>query len=79
MADYLVPMDGEMPDITIAHVVTPTRTSALGAKGAGEAGPSGAPGAVMNAVNDAMRPLGGQISQMPMTPERILRCLGRVP
>jgi carbon-monoxide dehydrogenase large subunit len=78
MADYLVPMAGEMPDITIAHVVTPTRTSALGAKGAGEAGTTGAPGAVMNAVNDALRPLGAQISQMPMTPERILRALGTV-
>jgi carbon-monoxide dehydrogenase large subunit len=79
MADYLVPMAAEMPDITIAHIVTPTRTSALGAKGAGEAGTSGAPGAVMNAVNDALRPLGAQISQMPMTPERILRSLGLVP
>jgi carbon-monoxide dehydrogenase large subunit len=34
---------------------------------------------VMNAVNDALRPLGAQISQMPMTPERILRSLGLVP
>ena len=76
LADYLVPMAGEMPDIEIAHVVTPTRTSALGAKGAGEAGTTGAPGAIMNAVNDALRPLGGHISQMPMTPERILRALG---
>jgi aerobic carbon-monoxide dehydrogenase large subunit len=79
LADYLVPMAGEMPDITIAHVVTPTRTSALGAKGAGEAGTTGAPGAVMNAINDALRPLGAQISQMPMTPERILRALGTIP
>jgi len=35
MADYLVPMAGEMPDITVAHVETPTRSSTLGAKGAG--------------------------------------------
>ncbi len=79
LADYLVPMAGEMPDIAIAHVVTPTRTSALGAKGAGEAGTTGAPAAVMNAVNDALRPLGAKVSQMPMTPERILRALGTVP
>lgn len=79
MADYLVPMAGEMPDIVIDHVVTPTRTSELGAKGAGEAGTAGAPGAVMNAVNDALRPLGANaLSQMPMTPQRILRALGRV-
>jgi len=79
MADYLVPMASEMPDITIGHVSTPTRTSQLGAKGAGEAGTAGAPGAVMNAINDALRPLGApRLSQMPMTPQRILRALGRV-
>lgn len=79
MADYLVPMAGEMPDIHVAHVVTPTRTSALGAKGAGEAGTTGAPAAVMNAVNDALRPLGARLDRMPMTPERVLRALGVVP
>ena len=76
MADYLVPMAAEMPDMQIAHVETPTRESLLGAKGAGEAGTAGAPAAVMNAINDAIRPLGGRILQMPMTPERILRALG---
>ncbi|MEZ5649564.1 MAG: xanthine dehydrogenase family protein molybdopterin-binding subunit [Burkholderiaceae bacterium] len=76
LADYLVPMAGEMPDIHIAHIETPTRSSSLGAKGAGEAGTGGAPAAVMNAVNDALRPLGGAISQQPMTPERVLRALG---
>jgi len=77
MADYLVPMAAEMPDMVIAHVCTPTHTSELGAKGAGEAGTAGAPGAVMNAVNDALRPLGAAtLSQMPMTPERILHALG---
>jgi carbon-monoxide dehydrogenase large subunit len=78
MADYLVPMAGEMPDITIAHVVTPTTTSALGAKGAGEAGTAGAPAAVMGAVNDALRPLGARLDRLPMTPERVLRALGHV-
>ena len=37
LADYLVPMAGEMPDIDVAHCVSPTRDSELGAKGAGEA------------------------------------------
>ena len=55
MADYLVPMAGEMPDIEVAHVSTPTADSALGAKGAGEAGTAGAASAVLNAVNDALR------------------------
>ncbi|MEL7089732.1 MAG: molybdopterin cofactor-binding domain-containing protein, partial [Planctomycetota bacterium] len=79
MADYLVPMAAEMPDIHVAHVETPTKTSSLGAKGAGEAGTGGAPCAVLNAVNDALRPLDATIWQMPMTPERVLRALGVVP
>jgi carbon-monoxide dehydrogenase large subunit len=78
MADYLVPMAGEMPDIVCAHVETPTRQSQLGAKGVGEAGTAGAPGAVMNAVNDALAPLGARVTRMPFTPERVLKALGRV-
>ncbi len=79
MADYLVPMAAEMPDIEIGHVVTPTADFELGAKGAGEAGTAGAPGAVMNAINDALRPLGATpLTEMPFTPGRILRALGRV-
>jgi len=79
MADYLVPMADGMPDIVVAHVETPTATSILGAKGAGEAGTAGAPAAVMNAINDALAPLGARVTQQPFTPERILRALGRVP
>ncbi len=76
MMDYLVPMAAEMPDIDIGHVVTPTADSELGAKGAGEAGTAGAPGCVMNAVNDALRPLGAApITSMPITPERVLAAL----
>ena len=78
MADYLVPMAGEMPDIMVSHIETPTHTSSLGAKGAGEAGTGGAPGVIMNAVNDALRPLGANISQQPMTPQRILAALGKI-
>ncbi|MEQ1647230.1 MAG: xanthine dehydrogenase family protein molybdopterin-binding subunit [Hyphomicrobiaceae bacterium] len=78
MADYLVPMAAEMPDIDVGHVETPTRESLLGAKGAGEAGTAGAPAAVMNAINDAIRPLGGQVFAQPFTPERILRAIGKI-
>ena len=78
MADYLVPMAAEMPDMQIGHVETPTGESELGAKGAGEAGTAGAPAAVMNAINDALRPLGAQVTEMPFTPERILRALGTI-
>ena len=78
MAEYLVPMAGEMPDIEIGHIVTPTKTSELGAKGAGEAGTAGAPGAVMNAINDALRPFKARVTAQPVTPERILKALGKV-
>ena len=79
MMDYLVPMAAEMPDIEVGHVVTPTADSELGAKGAGEAGTAGAPGCVMNAINDALRPLGAApITQMPITPERVLAALSQI-
>ena len=79
MMDYLVPMAGEIPDIEVGHVVTPTTDSELGAKGAGEAGTAGAPGSVMNALNDALRPLGAApLTEMPFTPERVLRALGKI-
>jgi carbon-monoxide dehydrogenase large subunit len=79
MADYLVPMAVEMPDIEVGHVVTPTADSELGAKGAGEAGTAGAPGCVMNAINDALRPLGAApLTDMPFTPDKILRALGKI-
>ena len=79
MADYLVPMAAEMPDIEVGHVVSPTADSELGAKGAGEAGTAGAPGCVMNAINDALRPLGAQpLTDMPFTPDKILQALGKV-
>jgi carbon-monoxide dehydrogenase large subunit len=78
MADYLVPMSGEMPDIDVAHVVSPTLESELGAKGAGEAGTAGAAAAVINAVNDALRPFGTVVTEIPLTPELILRALGRI-
>src|SRR5688572_29962097 len=78
MADYLVPMSGEMPDIVCAHIETPTLQSQLGAKGVGEAGTAGAPAAVMNAINDALAPLNARVTRMPFTPERILQALKKV-
>lgn len=77
MADYLVPMAFEMPDIDVAHVVTPTASSELGAKGAGEAGTAGAPAAVINAINDALRPFGARVNSQPVRPQAILRALGK--
>ena len=78
LADYLVPMAAEMPDMHVGHVETPTKESLLGAKGAGEAGTAGAPAAIMNAINDALSPLGTKVFAQPFTPEKILKALGTI-
>ncbi len=78
LVDYLVPMAGEVPDMVFDHVTTPTRETELGAKGAGEAGTAGAPAAIMNALNDALSPFGAELFDMPFTPEKVLRALGKV-
>jgi carbon-monoxide dehydrogenase large subunit len=50
----------------------------LGAKGAGEAGTAGAAAAVANAVNDALRPFGAVMTEIPLTPRLILAALRRI-
>jgi carbon-monoxide dehydrogenase large subunit len=77
MADYLVPMACEMPDILVEHVETPELSTRLGAKGVGEGGLIGAMGSVWVAVNDALKPLGAKIRHQPFTPERVLDALSR--
>ncbi len=77
LGDYLVPMAGEMPDIEVGHTCSPTQVSELGARGAGEAGVAGAPAAIMNAINDALKPFGARVTDQPFTPQRILRALGK--
>ena len=67
-----------MPDVSIEHVVTPTTKSSLGAKGAGESGMAGVPQSILSAVNDALKPLGGEVSAVPITPEDVLTSLGRI-
>ena len=75
LADYMVPMATEMPDIEVGHVETLAEGTQLGAKGAGEAGTVGAPAAIMCAVNDALRPHRALVTEMPMTPEIVLNAL----
>jgi aerobic carbon-monoxide dehydrogenase large subunit len=78
MAEYLVPLSVEMPDIEVGHVISPTQESELGAKGAGEAGTAGAAAAVINAVNDALCPFGAVVTEIPLTPQLVLTALGRI-
>jgi carbon-monoxide dehydrogenase large subunit len=78
MADYLVPMAAEMPDIDVAHVQTLTTVSELGAKGVGESGTGAAPAVVMNAINDALSPFKTCVTTQPITPEVILTALRKI-
>jgi carbon-monoxide dehydrogenase large subunit len=79
LADYLLPMATDIPDITLGHVETPYAESAVGAKGAGESGTCGAPGAILNAVNDALQAAGGAaVTELPIHPVAVLRALGRL-
>ena len=72
-------MSAEMLDIDLPHIQTPTTTSKLGAKGAGETVTDSAPAAVMNAINDAMAPFDAHVFSQPITPQKILLGLGKVP
>ncbi len=75
LADYVVPLASDMPDIHVSHVENPALGTELGAKGAGEAGTLGAPAAVWCAVNDALRPLDTRVWKQPFTPAHILEAL----
>ncbi|PVH27518.1 xanthine dehydrogenase [Pararhodobacter oceanensis] len=75
LADYVVPMAGEMPDIHVGHITTPTRASGLGAKGVGEAGTVGAPAALRSAISDALSPLATRLVKQPFTTRRILEAV----
>jgi len=75
MAEYLVPMASEMPDIHVSHIESKERSTQLGAKGIGEAGLIGAIGAVWVAVNDALKPFNVTALHQPFTPDRILAAL----
>ena len=72
LLDYLLPGCGEIPNIRQVHLETPSPLNPLGLKGIGEGGAIAPPVAIANAVVDALRPLGVEISETPMTPERLL-------
>jgi carbon-monoxide dehydrogenase large subunit len=69
--DYAMPRADDVPEFRLGHVVTPCTTNPLGTKGCGEAGAIGAPPAVINAVLDALAPLGVKDLDMPATPHRV--------
>jgi carbon-monoxide dehydrogenase large subunit len=69
--DYSIPRADTMPDMEIFSNPVPTKRNPLGAKGAGEAGTVGALPAIVNAVLDALAPIGVKVFDMPATSERI--------
>ncbi len=71
--DYLLPSSNEVPDIEVYHHETPSPFTAYGVKGGGEGGRMVAPPAITSAVEDALRPFGMKIDEMPITPEKIVR------
>ncbi|MFJ5678952.1 xanthine dehydrogenase family protein molybdopterin-binding subunit [Streptomyces sp. NPDC093097] len=73
--DYKVPTAHEIPDVAVHHLQTPCAFTETGAKGTGEGGTIGAPAAVLNAVNDALRPTGTELDDIPITPETVHRAL----
>jgi carbon-monoxide dehydrogenase large subunit len=73
--DYPLPRAQDFPAIEVGSHDVPTKVNPLGVKGAGEAGCVGALPAVMNAVNDALLPLGIRHFEMPATPARLWRAI----
>ena len=73
--DYAMPRADDFPEFKIGHVCTPCTHNPLGTKGCGEAGAIGSPPAVMNAVLDALAPLGVKDLDMPATPHRVWQAI----
>ncbi len=73
--DYTMPRADDLPTFKIDHVCTPCTTNPLGTKGCGEAGAIGSPPAVINAVLDALAPLGVKDIDMPATPHRVWQAI----
>jgi carbon-monoxide dehydrogenase large subunit len=75
LADYLLPGAADMPNVKMAHIETPSPNTEFGIKGVGEGGAIPPPAAIFNAVNDALRPLGVEVSQTPLSARRLLTAM----
>jgi aerobic carbon-monoxide dehydrogenase large subunit len=73
--DYLLPAAPDVPACRIEHVETPNPLNPLGVKGAGEGGTIPAPAAIIGAIEDALAPFGVRFTDMPLTPDRIVKAL----
>ena len=73
--DYTMPRAADFPEFKLGHVCTPCTHNPIGSKGCGEAGAIGSPPAVINAVLDALKPLGVKDLDMPATPHRVWQAI----
>jgi carbon-monoxide dehydrogenase large subunit len=71
-ADYLLPTADIVPHIEMHHMESPSPFNPLGVKGAAESGTIGAPAAIVSAIEDALKLLGVRITDLPVTPARLL-------
>ena len=76
--DYLIPTATDVPRIDVQSLSSPSPFSVGGIKGMGEGGQIAAPAAVANAVADALVPFGARIRQFPITPDYVLRLVGKI-
>ena len=75
LADYLLPGPTELPSFRIEHMETLSPNTEFGIKGGGEGGAIAPPAVIFNAVNDALRDLGVEMTPTPLTPHRLLKAL----
>jgi aerobic carbon-monoxide dehydrogenase large subunit len=75
LVDYPVPSACEIPSMKVVHLEMESPTTLGGYRGMGEGGTIGAPAAVANAIADALAPLGIDINELPVTPERLFRLI----
>ena len=75
LGDYLLPSAAEVPAIRLDHIETRSPYTRFGQKGIGEGGAIAPPAAIANAVNDALAPLGVEITESPLTPRRIVEAI----
>jgi len=73
--DYCMPRADDLPSFKIDYTVTPCPHNPLGVKGCGEAGAIAAPAATINAVVDALSPLGIDHLDMPASPHRVWQAI----
>jgi len=71
LMDYLIPGFTEVPEIDVHHLETPSTRTIGGFRGMAESGTAGVPAVLANAVADALRPLGVEVTDLPLSPQRI--------